>query len=232
MDSDVLVDDMIEDGRRLTRRLVQEGVPLLAAFWLKRSSEDRCFRLYLSTPLYNLQDQTSRIAAHAELTRVFRMLTFVELGSDDVQLLGEHDPTTAEVVRILQAYGGIRPRRIRDGRFGPEWYANCYVYPSPKRLAHAELTDEERRLLVALYDRCSLSLDDLPYTCELERLHEEFLRQTDTLVTPGDLFRTLKDLQRQSRLPPKGRGPTPPVEPAAAPPTVPAAGVPQGAGTE
>src|SRR5262249_9738551 len=106
-------------------------------------------------------------------------------------------------------------------------HGETYVYPTPSRLVHVELTDEDRQVLVDTYNGgCLPDVDDLPYTGEMERIHREFLRRTGSLVPIRDLFRGLKELGRQGRLGGTHGG----GRPAAGGPPAPAENATQGAG--
>src|SRR5262245_47507467 len=50
MDQSILVDEQINDGKRLFDRLAEEGVAVTAACWLKES-ESGWWHLYIATPL-------------------------------------------------------------------------------------------------------------------------------------------------------------------------------------
>jgi hypothetical protein len=74
---------------------------------------------------------------------------------------------------------------------------------------HTELSDEQKHLLEDLYARVSLSVDDLPYTNEMEQLHRDFVQQAGASVTIRDVYKALKNLGRQGRLGGKFRSSTP-----------------------
>jgi hypothetical protein len=70
---------------------------------------------------------------------------------------------------------------------------------------HTNLTGEQQHLLRTLYqDKTNLTVDDLPYTEDLEkRIHPEFVQQTGLELKPRDVFKALKNLGRRGLL---GRG--------------------------
>ena len=65
---------------------------------------------------------------------------------------------------------------------------------------HTELSDGQKHLLEGLYAQVSLSVDDLPYTEEMEQLHRDFAQQAGASVTIRDVYKALKNLGRQGRL--------------------------------
>ena len=52
MDTEILVDDRIEDGQRLVSQLVRDGFAVVAAFWIK-PSEEELWQLYIASPSVN-----------------------------------------------------------------------------------------------------------------------------------------------------------------------------------
>jgi hypothetical protein len=66
--------------------------------------------------------------------------------------------------------------------------------------AHTELSDEQKHLLEDLYAQVPLSVDGLPYTSELKEIHQEFVRQTGSTLTEGQVWFALKNLGRAGRL--------------------------------
>jgi hypothetical protein len=69
--------------------------------------------------------------------------------------------------------------------------------------AYFSSADEE--VLVELYAKSPRTLDDLPYTGEFSRLHEQFIARTGKVVTRHDVWRALSNLRKASRLPRKER---------------------------
>jgi hypothetical protein len=72
---------------------------------------------------------------------------------------------------------------------------------------HTELSDEQKHVLEDLYARVTVSVDDLPYTEEMEQLHVEFVARSGLSVTIRDVYKALKNLGRQGRLGGKFRSP-------------------------
>ncbi|MFO0926680.1 MAG: hypothetical protein U0736_06515 [Gemmataceae bacterium] len=92
-------------------------------------------------------------------------------------------------------------RQARPNRFATAVKATGIVTPS-----HTDLTDEQRHLLEDLYAATPLSVDDLPYTDDMEQLHRAFVQQSGLTVTIRDVYKALKNLGRQGRLGGKLRG--------------------------
>jgi hypothetical protein len=73
--------------------------------------------------------------------------------------------------------------------------------------SHTELSDEQKHLLEDLYAGVSVSVDDLPYTEEMEHIHRDFVQQSGLSLTIRDVYKALKNLGRQGRLGGKFRSP-------------------------
>jgi hypothetical protein len=70
MDTVTLVEAQIEDGQRLLDRLVEEGLVVRAACWVKPVEEDR-WSLYIATPVV---DEKGAAPAYRQVYRVLRSL--------------------------------------------------------------------------------------------------------------------------------------------------------------
>src|SRR5262245_16559585 len=70
MDQSTLVTEHIEDGRRLVERLIQEGIGVTAACWLK-TEDDGEWSLYIASPLV---DEKGRRNPYGPVYSVMRQL--------------------------------------------------------------------------------------------------------------------------------------------------------------
>ncbi len=125
MDTITLVDNLIDDGRRLIDRLGQENIPLIMACWVKPVEEDR-WSLYLGT---SLLDQKGAARAYREVYRVLRTLRNPWVTDSDIRLVGEGDPITKEVLDITKRYPVRLPSRSRRPQLGNLAVEETYVYP-------------------------------------------------------------------------------------------------------
>ena len=125
MDTITLVDNLIDDGRRLINRLGQENIPLIMACWVKPVEEDR-WSLYIGT---SLLDQKGAARAYREVYRVLRTLRNPWVTDSDIRLVGEGDPITKEVLDITKRYPVRLPTRSRRPQLGNLAVEETYVYP-------------------------------------------------------------------------------------------------------
>lgn len=64
----------------------------------------------------------------------------------------------------------------------------------------SDLNDEQKHVLEDLYRTTPLSVDDLPYTEDMERIHCEFQRRTNRNDSIKDVLHLLKNMGRDGRL--------------------------------
>ena len=98
-------------------------------------------------------------------------------------------------------------RKAKPNRFASLVKSGGVTVPAPSEptaddpeRAEAELSDEQKQLLEQLYSGVTLSVDDLPYTPEMDDLHRDFVTRSGLALPIRDVFRALKNLGRQGRL--------------------------------
>ena len=65
------------------------------------------------------------------------------------------------------------------------------------------LTFEDTGILVGLYEEQDLSVDNLPYTQNIERIYLQYNKKAETTLTKSELWKTLINLRKASKLPKK-----------------------------
>src|SRR4051812_6768895 len=98
MDQTPLVEMLVEDGKRLIDRLVEEGVGVTAACWLANVEEGKWF-LYLATPLVD-DDGATREAyrrVHSVLRGIPRPFW---IDPFDVKVVSPKDPIALAVQEL------------------------------------------------------------------------------------------------------------------------------------
>ncbi len=124
MDTVALVEYQIDEGQKLLDRLVEKGVPVRAACWLKPVDEDR-WSLYLATPIL---DQLGELAAYGEVLPVLRSLGDVWISSSDLMLVGEKNPLVQDAHAILRRFPHNKPIRSPRSLVGGRAVEEVYVY--------------------------------------------------------------------------------------------------------
>lgn len=100
MATDVLVDRLLQDGRRYLDALKNAHFDVTAAFWVRSGDDDR-WRLYIAS---RTVDQKRTSAAYSEALAVFQSIE--ELGFDvsDVRLVATDDPIAREFIQFRDSF--------------------------------------------------------------------------------------------------------------------------------
>jgi hypothetical protein len=126
MDPVTLVEDQIEDGWSLLRRLEERGFTWRAACWVKPIDKHR-WSLYIATPLV---DQKGLREAYGEVIDVVRSLGRMSITSSDLDLVGEKHPVTQDVLNLLERFPGGTRVPLQVSFFGGMPVEEVYVYPN------------------------------------------------------------------------------------------------------
>jgi hypothetical protein len=129
-----LVDMRLKEGQRLIDRLLQEGVAVTAAAWVKES-ESGDWYLYLATPL--VDDGGGKRMAYHRVNEVIWALQDEGLWMDPFakKLFGPNDPVAKDLVAYREWRPGGIPTLFRGSRLGELPVEEAYIYPlssSPK----------------------------------------------------------------------------------------------------
>jgi len=195
VDSAALVGSQINDGGLLLELLEREGLGVTAAAWLRPTDGDR-WMLYIVSEDINKQGS---LAAYQKVADALGKLSNSWFSISDVKLVGGGD-SVAKALEDVLAKKAHRAASSELIGFGNLSFDEMYLYPSSK-CPHTELTDSQKDVLERLFFlHRPPSVDDLPYTDEMEAIHDEFVRDTGLALTTRDVFKALKNLGRQGRL--------------------------------
>jgi hypothetical protein len=129
MDTETLVERQIDDGRRLTDLLVQKGVDVTAAFWVKTSEDDIWF-LYIATEAV---DKKGLAAAYRDVYGVLRSIEGICISTSDIKLIGKNNPITLDILRLSQQNPAGTPTRYRRSySIGAIAIEELFIYPTPE----------------------------------------------------------------------------------------------------
>ena len=124
MDTDTLVEDRIDDGLRLIRRLAAERFDVSVVCWIRTSEEGNWF-LYIAS---NAVDEKGLAAAYRDVNRVIGSVPG-ELKSK-VKLVGLENPVAKDVLRIRESYADKSlPIRYSGTPLGDVAIEEAYIYP-------------------------------------------------------------------------------------------------------
>jgi hypothetical protein len=130
VDTNTLVSDLIDDGRKIVEQLPQEGFDVTAAFWLK-AADDGQWYFYIVSPVAEserLNDAYRRL--YTIIRQVCRPLWLDPL---EVKLIGPSNPIAKDVLAIHNHAPGQRGCPIRWGgkQLGKVPVEEAYLYPLP-----------------------------------------------------------------------------------------------------
>ncbi len=128
MDKEILVDNQIEDGRRLVSQLVADDFPVVAAFWVTTADEGLC-HLYIASPF----GPSGRVRpayglVHASLSKI----PDPEITLTEIKLIPPDDPIAQDVLETQRRHPRRIATRTRRPRLGGMAVDEVYIYPVPK----------------------------------------------------------------------------------------------------
>jgi hypothetical protein len=124
MDQDALVTEQIQDGKRLTGQLRQDGFDVEGAFWLYDGEAGR-WRLYIVT------NETSKgtAAAYKTVQRTIYKLQPIWLDPFEVTLTDPTDSRVAAIRDFHAKHPTTLATNVRRQYLGGVYFDNAYIYP-------------------------------------------------------------------------------------------------------
>jgi hypothetical protein len=134
MDTNTLESDLTEDGKRIIEQLPQHGFEVTAAFWLKRSDDEK-WRFYVVSPAAENERLNE---AYSRLIRLIRARPQPHwLDPLEVKLIGPNHAVAKDVLAIHTRTPGTNGYPIRWGgtQLGNIHIDDAYLYPLPATAA-------------------------------------------------------------------------------------------------
>ena len=125
MDPKVLVDDQIEDARRIARILVEKGWDVTAICWGK-SGEPAWWTLYVATPSVELLGLDG---CYLELHYIFAANPEMRETLDSLRFIGATSPFARDLVLLRKPYLRGRLQRERSILVGSDYLEKVLIYP-------------------------------------------------------------------------------------------------------
>jgi hypothetical protein len=132
MDQRPLVENQIGDGFKLVKRLVAEGFPVAAAFWVRPSEEEGYWMLYLASKVY---DESGPKAAYQKVVDAWLQLDEPWFTMSEITVIREKDPITQDVLAIMRKHPGPMATRSRRPTLGKMDIEEVYIYPPVEEAA-------------------------------------------------------------------------------------------------
>jgi hypothetical protein len=133
MDSDALVEEQIEVGRKVIGLLKLKGIDVTAAAWIK-AGEMGIWSLYIAT---EDADRNGKTAAHLEIRSALRSMPEADIPRLELKVIGASHPLAKDIQKILGDPAATIPVRYRGSFLGGMGVDGVYIYPpfDPLRLA-------------------------------------------------------------------------------------------------
>jgi hypothetical protein len=130
MDTETLVDRVIDDGQKLVEALRQHGFDMSAAFWLKASEDDR-WSFYIVSPAVDREGLAHAYRRLHPLVRAMPQPFWIDPLA--IKLIGPSNPIAQDVLAI---HGRAGPPHVSPIRWGGRKLGNvnvedAYLYPLP-----------------------------------------------------------------------------------------------------
>ncbi len=138
MGHDALVMDELESGRKLIERLINEGLDIRLAFWLKRTEAEK-WSLYLVSPrAYEMGDSN----VYRFIIPIVKSMPELGMEAFSIKVVGLEDSKATAAWKIINPRGQassfenkrVYPRitRISGSTFAGTSIEGGYIYPPPQ----------------------------------------------------------------------------------------------------
>lgn len=133
MDSVALVENQIDDGRRLVDLLTLKEIEVTVAAWVKTSEEGIWF-LYIAT---SEVDKSGLASAYRDVFGILRSMPEAWISTSEVKLIGKSNPITKDLLAIRGERTGFIPAWYHGPLLGGIGVEEVYIYPvsTPLRLS-------------------------------------------------------------------------------------------------
>jgi hypothetical protein len=129
VDQVALVDEQIDDARKLINQLLEDGFDVAGAAWVKPTEGDRWLLYIVSKAV----DEGPLAAAYRALYPALQRLELTWFALGGIKLIGVSNPIARDILDIQRRFPSQRPTRTRGPRLGELAVDETYVYPAPVR---------------------------------------------------------------------------------------------------
>lgn len=125
MDTELLVDTQIEDGRLLAEKRIQDGFDVSVLLWVKPSEEGMRYLIIGSPEVGRLGLSEAYRLLYASLDK----LSASSISYSDIKLIDGSNPIAQNAVELRDRLPAKIPTRFRGKRLGSPAVVEAYVYP-------------------------------------------------------------------------------------------------------
>jgi hypothetical protein len=130
MDTDPLVEEQIEDGRKLVNLLGERDFDVTAACWTKTSEEGIWF-LYIASKQV---DRAGLREAYGDVFNTLRSISDPYVSSSEISLVGNESSIAKDLVELARKSTGWVANRSFPLKLGQMSVDAVYIYPPPVSL--------------------------------------------------------------------------------------------------
>jgi hypothetical protein len=125
MDTELLVENRIDDGRKLVSQLVNDGFEVVAAFWV-RTRDERLWFLYIASPAVVPEKIGDAYrAAYAALSKV----PGSGISLSQIKLVRPENPVARDAIAARDRSPSRIPARYHGEALGGLAIEEAYIYP-------------------------------------------------------------------------------------------------------
>lgn len=125
MATEFLVDNLIDDGKRVVDQLVDDGLDVAAAFWVK-TREEGLWHLYIASPMIDAKKPGEAYqVAYTSLSKV----TGSGVQLSDLKLINDTNPIARDIIFLRDRYPAKTPTRYHGRQIGKLSIEEAYIYP-------------------------------------------------------------------------------------------------------
>jgi hypothetical protein len=125
MDTEILVESQIDDGRRLVDQAVRDGFDVSVAFWVK-TSEEGLWQLYIASPSV---DEGRLGQAYRKVYASLSKTPDSWISPSDIKLINVENPIAQDIIAARDRHPAKIPTRYRGKRIGNLSIVKAYIYP-------------------------------------------------------------------------------------------------------
>jgi hypothetical protein len=141
VDTEVLVEDRIDDGQKLLAELVRAGFDVTVAVWVRTGEEGLWFLYIGSASVDPAKIGDAYRALYACLSRV----SAPGLSFSEIKLVNASNPVASNALAIRDRHPSLAPIRYDGERLGDMAIEEAYIYP-PLQAPGPRPGGEQRRL--------------------------------------------------------------------------------------
>ena len=127
MDKEPLVEQKVQDGRRLLMELEREGFDVTVAFWA-RTGENNKWRLYIAS---KAADTIGLAGAYRVVNGALQHLLNPSVTTSDIKVIRVSDPMAVDALATRARHTGAEVIGYSGPRLGDTPVDQAYIYPPP-----------------------------------------------------------------------------------------------------